>query len=160
MASWAKTYCVRVTGRDERFWSVNLNASTKLHRDGVKCKFWFRIHSATGCCSLPTYPIVLTSLYLPICMSVCPPARPATHLSVYLSVYLHSCCFHLEHRVSVKRFVSLQCLNPKTVGRTPWTVARPLPTYKHRIDADKHSYLEWDSNPRSQCMSERSHFMP
>jgi hypothetical protein len=38
----------------------------------------------------------------------------------------------LEHRASVKRFVSLQFLNPKTVGRTPWTgdepVARPLPT--------------------------------
>jgi hypothetical protein len=37
----------------------------------------------------------------------------------------------LEHRESVKRFVSLQFLNPKTVGRTPWTgdqpVARPLP---------------------------------
>jgi hypothetical protein len=37
----------------------------------------------------------------------------------------------LEHRASVKRFVSLQFLNPKTVGRTPWTsdqpVARPLP---------------------------------
>jgi hypothetical protein len=38
----------------------------------------------------------------------------------------------LEHRASVKRFVSLQFLNPKTFGRTPWTgdqpVASPLPT--------------------------------
>jgi hypothetical protein len=38
----------------------------------------------------------------------------------------------LEHRASVKRFLSLHFLNPKTVGRTPWTgdqpVARPLPT--------------------------------
>jgi hypothetical protein len=38
----------------------------------------------------------------------------------------------LEHRASVKRSVSLQFLNPKTVDRTPWTrdqpVARPLPT--------------------------------
>jgi hypothetical protein len=37
----------------------------------------------------------------------------------------------LEHRESAKRFVSLQFLNPKTVGRTPWTgdqpVARLLP---------------------------------
>jgi hypothetical protein len=43
-----------------------------------------------------------------------------------------SCCSYLEHRVSVKRFVSLQFLNPKTIGRTPWKgdqpVARPLPT--------------------------------
>jgi hypothetical protein len=38
----------------------------------------------------------------------------------------------VEHRTSVKRFVSLQFLNPKTVGRTPWPgdqpVARPVPT--------------------------------
>jgi hypothetical protein len=38
----------------------------------------------------------------------------------------------LEFGASVKRFVSLQFLNPKTVGRTPWTgdqpVTRPLPT--------------------------------
>jgi hypothetical protein len=27
----------------------------------------------------------------------------------------------LEHRTAVKRFMSLQCLNPKTVGRSPWT---------------------------------------
>jgi hypothetical protein len=38
----------------------------------------------------------------------------------------------LEHRASVKRFVSLQFLNSNTIGRTPWMgyqpVARPLPT--------------------------------
>jgi hypothetical protein len=37
----------------------------------------------------------------------------------------------LEHSSSMKRFISLQFLNPKTVGKTPWTgdqpVARPLP---------------------------------
>jgi hypothetical protein len=45
----------------------------------------------------------------------------------------------LEHRTSVKRFVSLQFLNSKTVSRTPWMgdqpVARPLPIQtqsKHR----------------------------
>jgi hypothetical protein len=39
----------------------------------------------------------------------------------------------LEQWTSVKRFVSLQFLNPNTDGTTPWTgdepVARPLPTY-------------------------------
>jgi hypothetical protein len=39
---------------------------------------------------------------------------------------------------SVKRFVSLQFLNPKTVGKSPWvedqSVARPLPT--HGLNAD------------------------
>jgi hypothetical protein len=38
----------------------------------------------------------------------------------------------LEHSASVKCFVSLQFLNPKTVGRTPWKgnqpVARPIPS--------------------------------
>jgi hypothetical protein len=38
----------------------------------------------------------------------------------------------LEHRTSVKRFVSIQFRNLKAVCRTPWTgeqpVARPLPT--------------------------------
>jgi hypothetical protein len=29
----------------------------------------------------------------------------------------------LEHRASAKRFVSLQFLNPTTVGRTPWMKA-------------------------------------
>jgi hypothetical protein len=45
----------------------------------------------------------------------------------------------LEHRASMKRFVSLQFLNLKTVSRTPWMgdqpVARPLPIQtqnKHR----------------------------
>jgi hypothetical protein len=37
--------------------------------------------------------------------------------------------------------------------------ARPLPT-KDNTNTDKHgqtSYLEWDSNPRSQCSSQRIH---
>jgi hypothetical protein len=32
--------------------------------------------------------------------------------------------------------------------------------YKHRIHADNHPCLEWDSNPRSQCSSDRRQFMP
>jgi hypothetical protein len=59
-----------------------------------------------------------------------------THLGmptlVQLSVSLFPVDSNLVHRASVTRFVSLQFLNPKTVGRTPWTgdqpVARPLPT--------------------------------
>jgi hypothetical protein len=50
-------------------------------------------------------------------------------MHIYLSL---CCCPTLEHRVSVKRYVSLQFLNHSTVGRTPWTrdqpVARPLST--------------------------------
>jgi hypothetical protein len=55
---------------------------------------------------------------------------------------------NLEHRASVKRFVSLRFLNPKTVGRTPWIwdqpVARPQPIQTQ--NKHKHPCL-WDSNP-------------
>jgi hypothetical protein len=33
-------------------------------------------------------------------------------------------------------------------------------THKRRINADRHPCLEWDSNPRSQCLSVRRHFVP
>jgi hypothetical protein len=50
------------------------------------------------------------------------------------------------------------------VSRTPWTndqpLARPLPTHKHIINADKHPCLDLDSNPRSQCSRELRHFIP
>jgi hypothetical protein len=43
----------------------------------------------------------------------------------------------------VKRFVSLQFLNLKTVGRTPWTgdqpVARPLPTQDNTNRINTHT---------------------
>jgi hypothetical protein len=71
-----------------------------------------------------------------------------------------------EQGASVKRFVSLQFLNPKTVDSTPrmgnQSVARPLPTWDNtnRINVDRHPGSEWDSNPRSQCSSERRQFMP
>jgi hypothetical protein len=32
--------------------------------------------------------------------------------------------------------------------------------HKHRINAHVHPCLEWDSNPRSHCSSERIEFMP
>jgi hypothetical protein len=40
----------------------------------------------------------------------------------------------LEHSACVKRFVSLQFFNPKTVGRTPWTGDQPIARlrYLHR----------------------------
>jgi hypothetical protein len=76
-----------------------------------------------------------------------------------LSIFLYSCCSHSEYRTSVKRFVSIQFLNPKTVVKTPWTgdqpAARPLPTQiqnKH-----EYPYLEWDSNSRSLRSSGRRH---
>jgi hypothetical protein len=53
------------------------------------------------------------------------------HLTKYI-LSLFSIVPTSEHRASIKLFVSLQFLNPKTIGRTRWTrnhpVARPLPT--------------------------------
>jgi hypothetical protein len=54
------------------------------------------------------------------------------------------------------RWPLFQFLNLYIVGRSPWTgdqpVARPLPTHTakkktHRIYANRHPYIEWDSNP-------------
>jgi hypothetical protein len=41
----------------------------------------------------------------------CLDVRPYIHPSTHLFIYLHSSSSHLEHRVSVKRFVSLRFLN-------------------------------------------------
>jgi hypothetical protein len=41
------------------------------------------------------------------------PSTCRDYLSIYLSFFLYSCCSHWEHRASVKRFVSLQFLNPR-----------------------------------------------
>jgi hypothetical protein len=66
-------------------------------------------------------------------------------------------------------------LDLTTMGRTPWTsdrpVARPLPKYRTtqtqknvRTHTHTHTHQtsmpKWDSNPRSQCPSERRQFMP
>jgi hypothetical protein len=73
-------------------------------------------------------------------------------------MYLYSCWSHFEHRPCSFRF-SFLILH--RVCRTPWTgdqlAARPIPT--HRINVDKHSFLDWHSNQRSQRSSGRRHFM-
>jgi hypothetical protein len=83
--------------------------------------------------------------------------------SVIISLSLFPVTPTLEHMASVKRFVSLQFLNPKRVGGTPWrggSARRKAATYKNRINTDKHPCLQWDSNPQSQRSSERRHFIP
>jgi hypothetical protein len=64
---------------------------------------------------------------------------PESCLSVF--VPLLPVALTLEHRASVKRFVTLQFLI--LVGRTSWTgnqpIARALPAHKHRINADIHA---------------------
>jgi hypothetical protein len=48
----------------------------------------------------------------------------------------------MEHRASVKRFVWLQFLNAKTIGRNPWTgisQSQGHYLYKHRINTNIHA---------------------
>jgi hypothetical protein len=121
---------------------------------------------------LPTY----LSIYLPICLSTYLSIYPSIHLSIYppiylsiLSIYLsiYSCCSHLEHSPTVKRFVSLQFLNLRhsigLLGRgiSP-SQCRNLRTEQHKQNkrAHRHPYLEWDPNPRSQRSNERRKFVP
>jgi hypothetical protein len=64
----------------------------------------------------------------------------------------------LLHKASLKRFVSLQFLNP-IVSVEP-LVRGIRPTHRLRINADKHPWLEWDSNPWPQFSSGRRYFVP
>jgi hypothetical protein len=69
----------------------------------------------------------------------------------------------LEYRASVKRFVSLQFLNPKTIGTIPCTGISPSQgryLHNNRINTDEHPWIEWDSNPLSQRSSGRRLFIP
>jgi hypothetical protein len=93
-------------------------------------------------------------------------------LSLFIYLFLHLTYIDslvpvaptLEHRASVKHFASLQFLNPKTVGRTPWTgISLSQGRYLHteyRINANRHPCLEWDLNPWPQCSSEWRQVMP
>jgi hypothetical protein len=79
-----------------------------------------------------------------------------------LSTY--SCCSQLEHRVSMKHFVSLQVLNRiQSVRLLGWGNSPTQGRYIHRAtqtqNKRKHTWLVWDSNPRIQFSSGRRHLM-
>jgi hypothetical protein len=67
----------------------------------------------------------------------------------FFSLFL-SCCSQLEHRAPVKRFVSLQFLNPTTVDWTPWRgdqpVARTLRKYR-TTQTEKNSHTHQTPMP-------------
>jgi hypothetical protein len=87
------------------------------------------------------------------------------------SIYLCSCCSHLEHMASVKRFVSLQFLNLRQSVGLPGrgiSARRKAATYtgqhKHRINANIHSLSRirtHDPNVRAgeniSCLKPRGH---
>jgi hypothetical protein len=107
---------------------------------------------------LPTHP--------PTYLSTCLPTHPPTHPPTYLPTYLPT---HPPTYLSIVILLDLGCffcfLIVYTVGRTPWTgISQSQDRYlhkehKHRINAQRHPYLQWDSNPGSQCSSERRQFM-
>jgi hypothetical protein len=75
------------------------------------------------------------------------PAHPPIHLPTYGSTFL---------LLDLGRFFSFLILY--RVGRTPWT-GDHIEQHKHRINAQRHPCLEWDSNPRSPRSSERRQFI-
>jgi hypothetical protein len=56
----AETCTVRIIGSDECFWSVNSNTSKKLRRGYEKCECSFKMHSATGCCSVILWALLVS----------------------------------------------------------------------------------------------------
>jgi hypothetical protein len=73
-------------------------------------------------------------------------------LSIYLSLWLYG--------PFVGPSLLFQFLKLYTVGRTSWTGISPsqgrylhTEQHKHRINAHRHTRLEWDSNPQSQHSS-------
>jgi hypothetical protein len=75
---------------------------------------------------------------------------------------VYSCSSQLEHRASVKRFVSLQFLNLRHSVGLLGRVIRPSQVryLTQTQNKHRHLYLEWDSNPQSQLSGERRQFMP
>jgi hypothetical protein len=70
-------------------------------------------------------------------------------------VFFYSCFSHLEHRASVKRFVSLQFLHLRESVGLLWQGISPSQGRYLTQTQNKRRLpcLEWDWNPRSQCSS-------
>jgi hypothetical protein len=71
---------------------------------------------------------------------------------------VYSCCSHLEHRASVKRFLSLQFLHLRhSVGLLGRVISPSQGRYLTQTqNKHRHPRPELDWNPRSQRSSERS----
>jgi hypothetical protein len=102
------------------------------------------------------------SIYLSIYLST----YLSIYLSVYLSIYLSIPHFsHLEHRASVKRFVSLQSLNLRqSVGLLGGGINPTQGRYLHRTTQTQNkrrqtSMLSVGFEPTIECLSGRTQFM-
>jgi hypothetical protein len=109
--------------------------------------------------SLSMYVSICLRIYLSICLSACLPASLSVCLSIRPSIYGSTALLGLD------RFFSFVIFFTQTVGLLGRGISpsqgRYLDTeqHKHRINEHSHPCLEWDSNPRSQCSSERRQFM-
>jgi hypothetical protein len=99
--------------------------------------------------------LIYQGLYLPTHLPTYPPTYlPITYLPAYLSIYGSTALVDLD------RFFSfLICTHSVGLlgrGISP-SQGRYLHTeqHKHRINSHRYPCLEWDSNPRSQCLRER-----
>jgi hypothetical protein len=102
--------------------------------------------------ALPALPICLHGMVRP---SVRPSIHPSIHLSIYLSMALQP---------FVRPWPLFSLLIFYTVGLLGWGICQSQGRYlhrsTHRTNAHKHPCLKLDSNPRSQCLSGRTQFMP
>jgi hypothetical protein len=72
-----------------------------------------------------------------------------------------SCCPNLEHRASVKRFVLLQFLNPKTIGTAFWTGDQPSVEWPLPIKTQTNTHaLSGIRTPDPRLGSGKDIFMP
>jgi hypothetical protein len=113
-----------------------------------------------------TCPSAALSTTNPTCCPDANPGRrggkPASNRLSY-GTALYSCCSHLKHRTSMKRFFSLQFLDLRqSLGSLGWELSPSQGRYLHtnRIIAENLPCRESDSNPRSQCSSEWRQLMP
>jgi hypothetical protein len=64
------------------------------------------------------------------------------YLSIYLSIY--PCCFHLQNRASVKRFVPLQILNLRqSIGLLGWESSPTQGRYLQKQNKSIHTSMVW-----------------
>jgi hypothetical protein len=98
-------------------------------------------------------PLITPSIYLSIYLSVCLSVRPS----------VRPCCSDLEHRVSVKRFVSLQFINPvhSRYDSLDGGSARLKAAAQHKQNKRRQTSMpQVGFEPPSQCSTRRRQFMP
>jgi hypothetical protein len=76
------------------------------------------------------------------------------YLSLYLSIYRYTVLVGFGQFFSFLIYTHSVGLLGQVTSQSHGRYLR-TEQHKHRIDADRHPYLKWDSNSRSQCWSSR-----